>query len=182
MPISFDGPTTTITLASGVGEVGVSEIYSRWKDWLKLSDNAKYLPAFRVIGGDPLTPTLRAGSFFFLRNDYGWKIKPPEENIYIQITGNLYPQDTGGANILAPTVGAFNTDIRLETSSLTQQVVISSGSGLSSTEQQMLLELWRRFGFDPANPVKNNPDGSFEVGGITVSAADLGGSILQSRS
>lgn len=181
MPITFDGPNTTITLASAVGEVGAAEIYSRWKDWVALSDNAKYLPAFRVLGGDPLTATLNAGSYFFVRNDYGWTIKPPEEDIYIQITGNLYPEDTGGINILAPTTGNFNTDIRLETSSLTQQLVVTTGSGLSSEQASQLIEIWQRLGFDINNPARNKPDGGFEVAGITVDGTDDNGDVIQTR-
>ena len=142
MPISFDGPTTTITLASGEGEVSALEIYSRWKDWVKLSDNAKYNPAFRVVGGDPLTDTLNAGSYYFLRNDYGWKIKPPEEDIFIQLTGNIFPQDTLGSAILAPTTGNYNPDIRMQTSSLTQQVV--SGSALTASRRQSIIIPMRR--------------------------------------
>jgi hypothetical protein len=88
----------------------VQFIYSRWKDWVYEDTNAKYLPAFRQSGGDPLTPGINAGTYFFLRNDLGWRIKPPEENIEIFLDGNLAPEDAG-LPLTLPTVGAFSTAI-----------------------------------------------------------------------
>ena len=50
------------------------EQHAEWKEWVRLSDNAKYLPAFRTIGGDPVSPTQNAGITYFLLN--GWLIVP----------------------------------------------------------------------------------------------------------
>lgn len=129
MPISIDGPSRTITLANGETVVSAAEIYSSWKEWSLNGDNSKFLPAFRVIGGDPLGGGLFAGSYFFLRNDYGWLIKPPEQDIAISINGNLYAEDAG-LPLLSSTDGNFNTSIRLQTSSLTQAV---STNGVSAS-------------------------------------------------
>lgn len=128
--IDFDGPTTTITLETGVTSVDALDIYSRWKDWVILSDNAKYNQAFRVIGGDPLGGGINAGSYFFLQNQFGWRIKPPEENIQIVIGGNIFAEDTGSP-VFIPTTGNFNTTINLQTSSLTQVVEVNTGSGVT---------------------------------------------------
>ena len=132
--IDFDGPNLTITLAQGVTEVDAAEIYSRWKEWVILSDNAKFFEAFRVIGGDPLGGGLRAGSYFFLQNQYGWRIKPFEEDIIITITGNIFAE-LPTSPIFIPTVGDFNTSIRLQTSSLTQVVEVNSGSGVTEQDK-----------------------------------------------
>lgn len=113
MAFTFDGPNTTITLPSGIGGVGQIEainIYSAWKEWLAIGDNAKYLPAFRAIGGDPLSSIINAGSYFFLRNDYGWIMKPAEEDVNYYLTGNLAAQDPSSP-ILAPTDGPYTTAI-----------------------------------------------------------------------
>ncbi len=180
MAISFDGPNTTITLDSGVTSVTVQEVYSRWKDWVAASDNAKYLPAFRVIGGDPLGGGISAGAYFFLRNDNGWKIKPPEEDISIDLEGNLYPQDALGSAVIAGTTGNYNSDIRLTTSSLTQ--VVSTGSGLSASEQTKLQEIWQRLGLDSNNSTTNRTDGGYTSGTITVTGStDGNGHVTQSR-
>ena len=131
--ISFDGDNKVITLASGVSSVDASDIYSRWKDWAATADNAKFEPAFRVIGGDPLGGGQFAGSYFFLRNDYGWTIKPPEEDIVITVNGNLFPENPAAA-FLVPTTGSFNTSIRLQTSSLTQVAEVNTGSGVGASD------------------------------------------------
>lgn len=146
---TFDGPNTTITLDSGVTLVDAVEIYSAWKEWVKLPGNAGFLPAFRVIGGDPLGPGLFAGSYFFLQNQFGWRIKPPEEDIIITLTGNVYAEATA-TPIFSGTTGSFNTSIRLQTSSLTQQTVTSTGSGLSPEQDQRLINIETGLGNVPS--------------------------------
>lgn len=128
---SFDGPNLIITLDSGVTEVNVEvNLYSDWKEWVKLSDNAKYPPAFRAIGGDPLTATLDAGSYFFLQNQYGWRIKPPEENINISFVGSLVGEDVT-QDLFIPTTGAFTVSI-LGLQPITQVATVSAGGGSNS--------------------------------------------------
>lgn len=107
----FNGNTLIITLDSGVTSVDVeTDLYSDWKEWFKISDNAKYPNAFRTSGGDPLQPGIDAGAYFFLQNDAGWRIKPPEENISVLLTGNLAPEDAS-ADLIIPTDGAFTTSV-----------------------------------------------------------------------
>lgn len=108
--ITFDGPNKIITLDSGVTSVDALEIYSRWKDWVQEDRNAVYHPAFRTIGGDPVSPGINAGIYYFLRNDLGWKIKPPEEHINIFLSGNLVPESFGVSTFL-PTNGAYTSAI-----------------------------------------------------------------------
>lgn len=132
MPIVFNGPTTTIELASGVTVYDVADIYSRWKDWMLQSDNSKYLPAFRQVGGDPLGGGVYTAVSTFIRNDYGWTIKPPEEDIQIVLRGNLYPEDPNQA-YYSPTVGGFDTVIRTDLSGVAFGVSTSGGSGGPTT-------------------------------------------------
>ena len=57
-----NGPSTVGRIdltASGVGNGEVHRI---------TADNAKFVNAFRTIGGDPLTPGVDAGPYFFLQN------------------------------------------------------------------------------------------------------------------
>lgn len=137
MAVTINGSTKTITLESGVVAKDVADIYSEWKAWVATGDNAKYLPAFRVIGGDPLGGGISAGSYYFLQNDIGWQIKPPEENIVITLSGNLYGEDSGQP-LFNATDGSFNTSIRLATSSLTQTSTVISGSGLDAAQDTKL--------------------------------------------
>jgi hypothetical protein len=119
--IEFNGQTRLITLAPGATTVTAQGIYSAWKAWAAEGDNLKYQPAFRVIGGDPLGGGLYAGAYFFLQNQQGWRVRPPEQNIVITLTGNLYAE-AASIDLFVPTAGSFNTSIRLQTSSLTQAI------------------------------------------------------------
>jgi len=108
---TFDGDNLVITLDSGVTSIDVEvDLYSDWKEWMLLSDNAKYPPAFRTIGGDNLTPGIEAGAYFFLQNQDGWRIKPPEEDITIFVSGNFAPEDSD-AETVVPTDGAYTAAI-----------------------------------------------------------------------
>jgi hypothetical protein len=108
---TFDGDTLTITLDSGVTEVDVrDDIYSPWKEWAKEGTNIRYPLAFRPDGGAALSAIINQGSYFFLNNSAGWRIKPPEENITIYLTGNLAVEDTT-LPATTPTIGAYTTAI-----------------------------------------------------------------------
>ncbi|MDX1493536.1 MAG: hypothetical protein R3253_05735 [Longimicrobiales bacterium] len=104
---TFDGENLLIVLDSGITEVDVEvDLYSDWKEWFKQGTNSRYPLAFRTTGGDPLTAALDLGAYFFLRNDLGWRIRPPEEDITIVFTGNLAPEDVSQP-VMVPTLGGF---------------------------------------------------------------------------
>ncbi len=109
MAATFDGENLIITLEAptdGILNVDAeTDLYSDWKEWFKTSDNAKYPLAFRTIGGDPLTPGIDAGAYFFIRNDLGWRIRPSEADHTVYLTGNLAPEDSS-LPIMIPTIGA----------------------------------------------------------------------------
>jgi hypothetical protein len=88
MAINFDGDNLLITLDSGITEVDVvDDLYRAWKDWmLETPLNRRYPQAFVSDGGNPLTAVINQGSYIFLQNQYGWRIKPPEEDITIYLT------------------------------------------------------------------------------------------------
>lgn len=95
---TFDGANLLITLdapTAGVLDVDVqTDLYSEWKSWVATSDNSKFPPAFRTSGGDPLTPGVEAGAYFFLRNDLGWRIISSDANQTINYQGNLIGEDS----------------------------------------------------------------------------------------
>lgn len=126
MAYTFNGVTKQITLPAQA-TIDIADIYSRWKDWVALSDNSKYQPAFSVVGGDPISSVTNLAVNVFIRNDLGWRVRPPEADIDIVITGNLYPTDGLLAWRAAPT-GDFQTSINTETS-VNAVVVTTSGSG-----------------------------------------------------
>jgi hypothetical protein len=114
MATVFNGNTLTITLdapVAGVLDLDIGRLYSEWKEWqLSSFQNMGYPPAFRTIGGDALTPGITAGAYYFLRNDYGWRIKTTEEDQTVYAAGNLAPQDST-LPILVPTTGDFTVGV-----------------------------------------------------------------------
>ena len=104
---TFDGPNLRIILPAGVDIINVErDIYSAWKQWALLDQNSKFPPAFRTIGGDPLTPGIEAAAYFFMQNQDGWRIRPAEEDATVNFVGNLAPEDSSLA-LTVPTIGAF---------------------------------------------------------------------------
>jgi len=135
MPI-FDGINLTITLDSGITEVDlINDVYEPWKDWMLLSPtNRKYPAAFRPDGGNALSSIINQGSYIFLNNSAGWRMKPPEEDITIYLTGNLAVEDTLLPAFI-PTVGEFTAAI-LGLQPVTQGVTPAMASQLAFTTFQ----------------------------------------------
>lgn len=131
--VSFNGNTKLITINHGITTISVrDDLYSEWKNWAILSDNLKYAQAFRTVGGDPTVGDNYVGDYYFLTN--GWKVKPYEDNHILTINGNLYVDGSG--NPFASTNGGFNVVISMQTSSLTEKVVVSS-SGADVTREDI---------------------------------------------
>lgn len=108
------------------------DLYSDAKeDWKTDNILNKFTFPIRVIGGDDLGGGLKAGAYFFLRNDLGWRIKPYEADHDLTVDGNLYANDPT-APIFKPTTGAFTVTIRLNTSSLTQQTAGTDPASLAT--------------------------------------------------
>ncbi len=126
MAITFDGPNKIIQLDTVTTVYSAEYIYSRWKDWVLLSDNAKYLEAFRVIGGDDLGGGATAPAFVFLRNDYGWRIQKPEAEINVTINGNLVKQDPSGGFDIPPD-GSFSPSLTINLSNVASVDILGQG-------------------------------------------------------
>jgi len=101
--------------------VTAKSLYTAWADWMALSDNAKYLPAFRTAGGDDLGSGLSIPPYYFLLN--GWRVRPMEANQTLVIDGNLFVD--GGGDPVVPTLGVFQV--------LVKSVVPVQAQGISTT-------------------------------------------------
>ena len=118
----FDGINKFITLPD-IGEFDAQvNLYSAWKEWVQLGDNAKFLPAFDTTGGDQVGADQEIAPYFFCRNDLGWRIKMPSANGEIVLAGNLFPRDPGQSLFLS--TPGFDAFLRLEVS--TRAVVITA--------------------------------------------------------
>ena len=106
--MTFDGTNKIITLDSGVTSYTSTELYSEWKLWVRSGVGASIESAYSVSGNIPVGGGVATGSFFILIN--GWKIRPPEEDIIININGNFYSDD---GVISIPTISNFNTQVNV---------------------------------------------------------------------
>lgn len=143
MAITFSGPTLRIIIDS-IADLDVQDdLYEAWKEWVLLSDNAKYPPAFDTIGGDAIGATTEVAPYFFLRNDLGWKLKAPEATGTIAVEGNLFGR-SATEGIFVPPTGPYTVMFNLLVTSRGTVSVVSSGSGLS-VEQDARLTLIEKF-------------------------------------
>lgn len=137
--VQFDGTNKKIIVDDAITELDVMvDLYSDWKEFLSQSDNSKFLPAMRTVGGDPTTGVKSVAPYFFLTN--GWKIRPYEGDHTLTITGNLFVDEpeTYGYNLTIPTIGDYTVTIVLATTS--DAITVSAGSGLSTEEHNQLMK------------------------------------------
>jgi hypothetical protein len=97
------------------------DIYSAWKEWVCIKDNAKYQQVFSTAGGDPISLTISVGSYFFLEN--GWKIKPKEFNHRLILNGNLYTRDDSSPFL---NVDGYSIITETRNSSITQSINVGN--------------------------------------------------------
>jgi hypothetical protein len=138
MSITFDGETKRISLGTGTTNLGVHDLYSRWKDWVLLSDNSKYAPAFSVVGGDPID--FGAGTYIplyaFLEN--GWRIKPQEDNHTLNVKDGVLLV-SGGGDPFVNTTGSYI--VRVLYQQPVQAIGFSSTGGGGITVDDILDEV-----------------------------------------
>jgi hypothetical protein len=130
MAYTFDGINKIITLSTGTVSVSVRDLWSRWMDWFLTSDNSKFLPAFKFVGGDDIdvaTGTL-IPIYSFLEN--GWKIRPQERSHTLSIGDGILLVNGGGDPFL-DTIGAYT--VRINYQQPVQAISFSSTGGGGST-------------------------------------------------
>jgi hypothetical protein len=128
MAITCNPSTKIIQLDST--SVSVAEIWSRWVDWFATSDNCKYLPAMRVIGGNQVQGAIYIPSYFYLLD--GWRIRPQESNHTLEIEGNVVVD--GGGNPIANTVGTYQVNVRFTVPVQAQAISTTGGTGPSAAD------------------------------------------------
>ena len=120
----FDGENKLIYVNPLVDAVSVKEdVYSNWKEWTQVRDNAKFPPAIRVTGGDPIAGTTSfTGDTYFLIN--GWRFIIDHS---VAIDGVIYSDD-----FPSPFVQIAGTQIVTnKVSSLVQTVTTESIGGIT---------------------------------------------------
>ena len=161
--VTFDGENRLILINRDVTDIDVKvELYSDWKEWLRVRDNAKYFEALRTIGGDPTEPGQRAGDQFFLIND--WRIRTWEGDHQLNVAGSLFVdgindvlgRNTGSVNI--PTIGSHNVTFSTVRSNLVTTVEVGDGSGGLSDDDRTIIENTETIVTSMQTIVNNLPD------------------------
>jgi hypothetical protein len=89
--VTIDGENRLIYVNPGESTVSVKDdIYSAWKEWIQVRNNAQFLDALRTTGGDPVGGGLFAGDIYFTVND--WKIVIQEQ---VVVNGIIYDNVPG---------------------------------------------------------------------------------------
>ena len=133
MAITID--PTNRRLILDTASTTAQEIYSSWAEWMLLSDNSKYPPAFNATGGDDLGGGLYIPPYYFLLN--GWRVRPMESSHLLVITGNLFVE--GGGQPVVQTLGSYNVSVQYTVPVQAQAFSVSGGSsGLTPTQDSNL--------------------------------------------
>ena len=117
--VTFDGLERTITVNPDVTEIDIKiDVYSDWKEWVRLQSNLRYTPAIRAIGGDATSGGQTAGDIYFLRNNWLLVIDLTQT----RLTGVIFSDD-------------YDSPLRgFDGSPVFQSLVSSLVTGVSTTE------------------------------------------------
>lgn len=109
---TFDGPERLVTM-SGDLEIDVKDMYSRWKQWLKDTDEAKNAVAFLSVGGDEVDPVAGTAIPAYIYITNGWTIRPQESDHTLAVINGILLRD-GGGDPFEDTVGAFTVRVNYQ--------------------------------------------------------------------
>jgi hypothetical protein len=138
---TFDGPQKIITINFGETEIiAQRDLYSAWKRWTTDQDNAKYLQAFRTVGGDVIGVGQAVSAYFFLLN--GWRVRSWEGDHFLTVDGNLFVE--GGGSPFISLLGDFQVVISLVVSpqSITNTVTVTAGVLSDQDKEDITSGVW----------------------------------------
>lgn len=140
--VVFDGINRLIIINPGESAISVkTDIYSSWKEWSRLRDNAKFLPAIRTTGGDPVGGGQFTGDNYFMINN--WRIYISDAT---DITGILYSDNYPSPFVTAPEANI----VRSTVSNLAQSLGFSGTIEADNT--QIAGAVWDYLMADAASP------------------------------
>lgn len=189
--VDFNGVTRRITVLPGVTSLSIrDDVYSAWVRWLERDDNARFLPAMRYSGGDPI-PGGETGVTFFLSN--GWKLEY-DANV-VAIDGVLYSD-----NFATPYWSASNQPIypakvsSLVNSAVSYQNVVTGNLDDVPTKEEIatqvratlaeelarIIELAKIHGLVSGSPLTVTPT-SRSAGGISQTVTENGETVTVAR-
>lgn len=145
--VTFDPEAKLVRITAppvnGVIQIDVrKDLYSDGKeDWISDLSLSRMVFPIRSLGGDTIGGGLLVGSYFFLDNSSGWRIRPYEGNHELKVFGNLYGEDPD-LPIYSATTGSYVIPILQERSSLSQVSQVDSGGGQVAGSGSSANDVW----------------------------------------
>lgn len=173
MSYTFDGVNKLCILGVGV-TLDVKDMYSRWKDWVVLTDNSKFTPFLSVVGGDPTVGANAIANYFFVLN--GWKIRPYEASHTLTVDGILNVDGGAGGDPFTDTIGNWRVRIVQIVPMQAETISVSSEGGLTSAQNDMLLALASIHGLIKGTPLVVG--GDFRTAGNVVQSISQAGEVV----
>jgi hypothetical protein len=114
----------------------VKDMYSRWKDWVKATDDARNAVAFLSVGGDTVDATAGTSIPAYIYITNGWTIRPKEGDHTVNVTTGILLRD-GGGDPFVSTLGAYS--VRINYQQPVQAITVATGAPGSSDSNALTL-------------------------------------------
>jgi len=111
---------------TGVSSISISQMYSEWKDWLRLSSNAQYTFMYVALGGNVISGATSVPFYIFLNNS--WRVRPDEANHTLNIIEGVI---VATGDPFVDTVGTYT--VRINYQQPVQAITVSTGGGGGAT-------------------------------------------------
>ena len=136
MAYTFNAAAKLVQCSVDTTEIVLADLWSRWKDWV-LEGNAEVEPAFDTIGGDiPAIPL-----YLFPINN--WKIKLPEADSTVRITGGILATADDSDPFVNPT-GDYVVRVEREAPAIAvgYETAGGGGGGNAPSAEQVATAVW----------------------------------------
>lgn len=127
---TIDYPYSLQILGGGT-TFDIPQLYSEWKDSIRIGSNAQYAFAYAPVGGQGVGGIKQIPKYVFQAN--GWKIRPAEANGQIALGGGIVVPESGSPFV--NTVGSFIVNIEYDAP--VQAIAVNTGGVISPTAQQI---------------------------------------------
>lgn len=130
-------PSSTIDYANSLqilltgSAYSIPQLYSEWKDSIRLTNNAQYDFAYEPLGGQPTGGIKAIPKYVFQAN--AWKLRPYEADSQIAMTDGIIVPESGSPFV--NTLGGFNVNVEYDAP--VQAIAVSTGAIVAPTQQQI---------------------------------------------
>lgn len=113
-------------------DLSVPELYSLWKDTIRLTNNAQYEFAFSPIGGNTIAGATSIPEYIFLSTN--WTIRPFDDSYTLNVIDGIIVKDGGGD----PFEDTANPQtVRINYQQPVQAITVSTGGGGGATASEV---------------------------------------------